>query len=218
MATSSSDLMFLEGDEIVVLEKINDGEAYMVCRIIKTENQKQLMMQGYCEGVIGRFDPAHVKFTTAVKPAPFETLAAPTSADGDSDKLTPTSLTFTAASPPTESLHLPQDGRFSLGEAPFSVIDTLDAPTKDFKRVSGPFELDYGSEGTPSPGLDQRDGWFAEQQVAVKEIGQVNEEARHSTGSADWGGIGWMTGATNAANGGASSDHGMFCDPVFAWL
>lgn len=31
MATSASDLMFLEGDEIVVLEKIDEGEAFLVC-------------------------------------------------------------------------------------------------------------------------------------------------------------------------------------------
>lgn len=171
-----------------------------------------LTFKGYCEGVVGKFNPTHVKFTSPIEQGAVDTLAAPSSADlGDSGLLTPTSLTFTAASPPSESLDLPQDDTSPRNNFTLSMVDSLEAPSKDAKRVSGPFELDYGSEGTPSPGLDNRDGWFAEQQSAGMDTERaespLEDQIRNSTGSADWGGIGWMTGA---ATGGSSSDHGEF--------
>ncbi|KZV75280.1 hypothetical protein PENSPDRAFT_538468, partial [Peniophora sp. CONT] len=54
VAEQPQDLMFLKGDEIVVLLKLEEereGEVYL----------------GHCEGVIGRFDARHVRFHSKLK-------------------------------------------------------------------------------------------------------------------------------------------------------
>ncbi|EJD50153.1 hypothetical protein AURDEDRAFT_18366, partial [Auricularia subglabra TFB-10046 SS5] len=55
VAESPEDLMFLTGDEIVVLVQLNEDGRFL----------------GYCEGVVGQFSAADVQFTTKLKKAVF---------------------------------------------------------------------------------------------------------------------------------------------------
>ncbi|KAH7097869.1 hypothetical protein BKA62DRAFT_623365, partial [Auriculariales sp. MPI-PUGE-AT-0066] len=55
VAQNPEDLMFLKGDEIVVLVQLSEEGRFL----------------GYCEGVVGQFSAADVHFTTKLKKAVF---------------------------------------------------------------------------------------------------------------------------------------------------